>query len=146
MGNLRLKSGHLAKSLAAGLAVTVASVVIPVGVGLAEPAACGAGGTGCLSWSGGNNDQYKFGSSDGNLSNNHFVTETCDGIFPPCLPELVVADHIGRMRLNSAAFVRMCVYANISYANPIYWVTVRGVWATTGSAGKSLKYWTTNNC
>jgi len=50
------------------------------------------------------------------------------------------------MRMNSAAQVRMCIYANHDYKNVLYWVTQHNIWATTGQAAASLHYWQANSC
>lgn len=57
-----------------------------------------------------------------------------------------VANTFGAIRINSASYVRMCVYANPDYANPLYWVTTHNIWATTGQAGLSLRFRTSSSC
>jgi hypothetical protein len=129
------------------LATTLALMALDVGIASAGPGTCGSSDTGCLAWYGDINDQYRFQSSDSDLSNNHFVTESCGYFpYPSCIPELVVQDHLGDMRLNSASYPLMCVYANYSYVTPIYWIFSHGAWYSTGRAGKSMRYRTGSSC
>ena len=139
------------KRKVAGL-MTMASVAAGTMVNTPSPASAGPGNcqsddVGCTSWYKDTQDQYRFNSSDSNLSNNFYVTEACGTPFtPPCVDDLRVENHNGRMRMNSAAQVRMCIYANHDYKNVLYWVTQHNIWATTGQAAASLHYWQANSC
>lgn len=148
----RRRSGVSAAVLTIVAAVLMS--ILQMSPASAGPGSCTSGDTGCTAWNGGlsplkysNYDGYKFATSDSNLTNNYYVNEACGGIFPPCIPALSVADTIGWYRLNSVAYVRMCRYATVGYLDAIGWIEVHGSWITASTpTGKSLRYWTANQC
>lgn len=123
----------LVVSLAAGGAVS--------GVAHAAAGSCRTTDAGCTRHYLDSSLQYRFGSSDENVDDNYY---NCPGSWT--FQECAVAFNFGAIRINSASYVRMCVYANQNYANALYWVTTHGIWATTDIAGWSLRYRTSASC
>lgn len=126
------------KTRLATAAIAVSCLLLPLlptsGSVSAEAGSCQASTTACTRHYSDSGAHYRFYASQGDLRDFRYLTTS----------DTRVADNFGAIRINSASYARMCIYANLEFASPLYWVVTHNIWATTNRAGMSLRLKTSN--
>lgn len=139
MKNIHHRVGRGSATVAALVVALLGTVAAPR-LAEAEAGSCQSSNTGCVRHYEVTTSHYRFDVSDPDLYNNHFNgTGTA-------LDYSRVKGNLGAMRLNSSSINLMCIYANMDYQNPLYWVFSKNAWYSTNRAGWSLRYRTGTTC